>query len=289
LPENWGEVEHAGMVRIAGGDFSFGSDAGYADERPEISMSIGEFWIDLTEVTVAQFADFVKATGYITEAERQGGGAVFRIPQAEELTRLDYPWWEYREGADWRHPQGPDSHAQPNLPVTLVTFDDAQAYAVWLDRELPSEAQWEYAAKAGRRQDSDRDREPRDSQGKPLANFWQGHFPLENTSEDGYLGVAPVGCYAANAFGLYDMVGNVWEQTRDIYTSKYANATDEAEFASAKPTRGMVIKDGSHLCAQDYCVRYRPSAREAHEANLPISHIGFRTVKAVRPWWAIFE
>jgi sulfatase modifying factor 1 len=98
-----------------------------------------------------------------------------------------------------------------------------------------------------------------------LANFWQGHFPLENTSEDGYLGVAPVGCYAANAFGLYDMVGNVWEQTRDIYTSKHANAADEAEFASAKP------------------------AREAHEANLPISHIGFRTVKAMRPWWAIFE
>jgi sulfatase modifying factor 1 len=133
------------------------------------------------------------------------------------------------------------------------------------------------------------DREPRDSQGKPLANFWQGHFPLENTSEDGYLGVAPVGCYAANAFGLYDMVGNVWEQTRDIYTSRHTNAADEAGFASIKPARGMVIKGGSHLCAQDYCVRYRPSAREAHEANLPISHIGFRTVKAVRPWWAIFE
>lgn len=289
MPEGWREDTQAGMVRVAGGEFVFGSEAGYTDERPEQQTAVETFWIDRTEVTVAQFAAFVKATDYVTEAEREGGGAVFRIPQAEELTRLLYPWWEYRQGADWRHPQGPGSHAQPNQPVTLVTFNDASAYAAWLGHELPTEAQWEYAAKAGRTQDPDMDKEPRDNQGQPSANFWQGHFPLQNNLEDGYLGVAPVGCYPANAFGLFDMVGNVWEQTSDVYASRHERGPERVGPVNAKPNRGMVVKGGSHLCAQDYCVRYRPSAREAHEANLPISHIGFRTVKKARAWLDIFD
>lgn len=278
LPAGWGDDPKAGMVRIEDGEFTLGTTAGYADEGPEVRTQVQTFWIDRTEVTVAQFAVFVQATGYVTEAEHEGGGGVFRIPRAEELKRLLYPWWEYRAGASWRHPQGPGSEAQANQPVTLVTLRDAEAYAHWLGRELPSEAEWEYAAKAGV-QDRDIEKEPRDNRGKPRANFWQGHFPLENNQEDGHAGIAPVGCYPGNGFGLFDMVGNVWEQTRDIYTPRHGTAADGADAATAgKPNRGMVIKGGSHLCAQDYCVRYRPSAREAHEANLPMSHIGFRTV-----------
>ena len=288
LPVGWGKDANAGMVWIEGGEFPFGSENGYADERPERLTAIDSFWIDRTEVTVAQFAAFVTATGYVTEAERTGGGAVFRVPQAEELTRLLYPWWEHRSGADWRHPQGPGSSAKPNHPVTLVTYQDAEAYAHWLDHELPSEAEWEYAAKAGQGQNPDMDQEPRDRLGHPQANFWQGHFPRQNNAEDGHVGIAPVGCYPANGFGLFDMVGNVWEQTADVYRPRHGDETSTA-MARAASNRGMVIKGGSHLCAQEYCVRYRPSSREAHEANLAISHTGFRTVSRTRSFWSFFR
>jgi formylglycine-generating enzyme required for sulfatase activity len=162
----------------------------------------------------------------------------------------------------------------------MVTVDVALAYSNWLGRDLPTEDEWEYAAKAGH-QGADLEREPRDKQGKPLANFWQGDFPLLNTREDGYEGVAPVGCYAANSFALYDMVGNVWEQTKDSYTPSH-ELFSPSTANRTEPDRLMVIKGGSYLCGQNFCVRYRPSAREAHEANLPIAHIGFRTVRRER-------
>ena len=278
LPSHWGHDPRAGMVHINGGEFTLGTHLGYEEERPEVSTQVNSFWIDQTEVTVAQFAAFVKATGYVTEAEHEGGGVVFRIPKSEELDQLPYAWWNYLKGANWRHPANPASSARDNHPVTLVTLNDALAYARWLGRDLPTEAEWEYAAKADH-EGNNQEKEPRDTTGKPVANFWQGTFPLTNANEDGHQGLAPVGCYPANGFRLYDMIGNAWEQTRDLYTpghqasSNLTPATDNPD-----PARLMVIKGGSHLCGRDFCVRYRPSARESHEANLPISHTGFRTV-----------
>ncbi len=140
---------------------------------------------------------------------------------------------------------------------------------------MTTEVEWEYAAKA-EQQGANLEKEPRDEKGKPLANFWQGDFPLLNTAEDGYEAIAPVGCYPANAFNLYDMIGNVWEQTKDIYSESHSLVNSAT--SSPLPNKPMVIKGGSYLCGQNFCVRYRPSAREAHEANLPIAHIGFRTV-----------
>ena len=284
LPPKWGQDARAGMVHLAGGQFVLGTQFGYEDERQEANTQVSGFWIDQTEVTVAQFASFVKATGYVTEAEKQGNAAVFKKPTPAEVKAKDYAWWNVINGADWNHPTGPGSTAEPNQPVTLVTLADAQAYAHWLGRELPAEAQWEYAAKAGR-QGKALEKEPRDARGKPAANFCQGTFPSVNTAEDGFIGLAPVGCFPANGFKLYDMVGNAWEQTKDPYIGPHeppASIVRLAGSPAAAPTvaahQAMVVKGGSHLCGRDFCVRYRPSAREAHEANLPTSHIGFRTV-----------
>lgn len=281
LPSNWGKNEHAGMLYINGGEFTLGTSLGYQEESQEIKTKVNSFWIDQTEVTIAQFAAFVKATNYITEAEKEGGGVVFHNPSSEELNQRPYAWWTFKHGANWRHPYQDDTAAKDNQPVTLITYKDALAYANWLGRDLPTEAEWEYAAKAGRQGEA-LEKEPRDKQGKPLANFWQGTFPKENIQEDGYPGLAPVGCFIANPFKLYDMVGNAWEQTKDIYTPSHEPqsppASTDSSDTNSKPDLAMVVKGGSHLCGRDFCVRYRPSAREAHEANLPIAHIGFRTV-----------
>ncbi len=278
LPDNWPSDHKAGMVYLQEGEFILGTTLGYVEERQEIKTRVKGFWIDQTEVSVAQFAVFVKATGYVTESEREGGGLVFRQPSAAELGQRPYAWWNYVKGAYWRHPAGSGSKVKDNEPVTQVTLADAKAYAVWLGHDLPTEAEWEYAAKAGR-QGAELEKEPRDATGKPLANFWQGDFPTQNTVEDGYQGLAPVGCYPANGNNLYDMVGNAWEQTRDVYRESHqANFFQNVSAHNQKADQVMVIKGGSHLCGRDFCVRYRPSAREAHEANLPTSHIGFRTV-----------
>jgi formylglycine-generating enzyme required for sulfatase activity len=288
LPQGWAADRHAGMAWIEAGSFRFGSVRGYPDERPAESgkVRVAGFWIDQTEVTFAQFAAFVQATGYVTEAERQGGAVVFHVPSEEELEQRPLAWWRFVKGADWRHPQGPQSTApMPNLPVTLVTQADALAYARWLGRDLPTEAEWEYAGKAGR-DDAQLDTAPRDGQGKPAANYWQGIFPSFDAAADGHHGLAPVGCYAANAFHLYDMIGNAWEWTRDQYTGprqSHANGDTAAALpaslrAAGRPDQQMVIKGGSFLCSPNYCVRYRASARETQEADLGATHIGFRTV-----------
>ena len=285
LPAGWGSDAHAGMVRVDSGSFIFGSERGYPDERPAQpgATRVKGFWIDRTEVTRAQFAAFVTATGYVTEAERQGAGVVFHVPTADELARRPYAWWTLEQGAQWRTQarRSDDGH----LPVTLVTQADALAYARWLGRDLPTEAEWEYAGKAGR-SDAQLDTAPADANGKPAANYWQGAFPQLDVAADGHAGLAPVGCYAANGFGLYDMIGNVWEWTLDAYTGPrqpHANG-DTAVAATAggsprAPDAAMVIKGGSFLCAPDYCVRYRASARESQERDLAAAHIGFRTVR----------
>ena len=292
LPPRWREDARAGMVRVPSGSFQFGSTRGYPDERPAATtpLPMKGFWIDQTEVTVAQFASFVKASGYVTEAERQGGAVVFHQPDDKELGSRPYAWWTFVSGADWRHPGGPGSVVAPgqqNLPVTFVTEADALAYARWLGRDLPTEQEWEYAGKAGR-EGPELDTAPRGADGRPTANYWQGAFPAFDAKEDGHAGLAPVGCYAANAWGLHDMIGNVWEWTRDGYSGphqSHMNGDTAAAAAQTAPAgtalrtdRPMVIKGGSYLCSPDFCVRYRASARESQEADLATAHIGFRTV-----------
>ncbi|MRW88438.1 SUMF1/EgtB/PvdO family nonheme iron enzyme [Duganella sp. FT80W] len=286
LPPEWGRNPRAGMVKLPDGEFVFGSTRGYQDERPADAqpVKVHGFWIDQTEVTNAQFERFVRATGYVTEAEKEGAGVVFHTPDQQELQRRSYAWWSYVRGASWHNPTGASpAPPPPNQPVIMITEADALAYAHWLGRDLPTEAEWEYAAKAGR-SDAALDAAPVDGAGRPSANYFQGLFPLKDTAQDGHAGLAAVGCYAANPFGLYDMIGNAWEWTKDAYTGPRQphNNGDTAAVAAAagahRPDVPMVIKGGSFLCSPDYCVRYRASARESQEANLGASHIGFRTV-----------
>jgi formylglycine-generating enzyme required for sulfatase activity len=290
LPPAWREAPRAGMVRVRGGEFVMGSDRGYADEVPTgVTTRVSDFWIDRTEVTNAQFAAFVEATGYMTDAEREGGGAVFVPPTDAQGVVASGSWWRFVPGATWRTPGGPGSDlaGRHHHPVLLVTQRDAQAYARWLGRSLPTEAQWEFAAKAGS-DDALLDDAPRAPDGQPVANFWQGAFPYVNHMEDGYAGSAPVGCYGANAYGLHDMIGNAWEWTSDRYRGAHqphGNGDPRvalvAQGQGAHLAQPLVIKGGSYLCAENYCVRYRAAARHPQEANLPTTHVGFRTVLTV--------
>lgn len=258
------------MVWVEGGNFVMGEAARYREEGPAREVEVDGFWISETEVTNAQFAEFVEATGYRTEAERdppqitgappemlKPGSAVFRVPTVDNPS-----WWNWMPGADWRHPNGPGSsiEGRDNDPVVQVTYHDALAYARWAGLSLPTEEQWEFAARAGAAAAP----EPIDAEGKPQANYYQGVFPARDMGTDGYTSRAPVGCFKPNAFGLYDMIGNVWEWT------------------SSEPNEGTpvtVIKGGSFLCASNYCARYRAAARQFQERNLGTDHIGFRVVR----------
>lgn len=267
-------VAQGGMVWVPGGRFTMGADRQYLEEGPEREVAIEGFWIARTEITNAQFARFVAATGYVTLAERpppagsapthEPGSAVFRVPD-----EADPRWWRWVPGAQWRHPGGPrtDIAARPNDPVVQVAYADARAYAAWAGVALPSEAQWEYAALGG----GAGLREPVDALGRPTANYYQGVFPQADLGTDGYRSRAPVGCFAANGFGLHDMIGNVWEWT----------ATDASRPDGSEPAK--VIKGGSYLCADNYCARYRPAARQFQERGLGTDHIGFRVVDNRRP------
>jgi formylglycine-generating enzyme required for sulfatase activity len=282
LPDHWPGAT-AGMVAIAGARFTPGSTHGYAEERPAGPVQVARFFIDRTEVTNAQFATFAKATGYRTMAERAGGSAVFAVPEGAAREE-ENAWWRWVPGADWRHPEGPGSDvaARPHHPVVHIARADALAYARWLGHDLPSEAEWELAARGG----ASDDREPRDRRG-PRANYWQGDFPFTNTREDGYAGTAPVGCFPPNRHGLYDAIGNVWEWTRDDdrtwaeradpRTAPGTSCHASAPHDGAAAGRG-IIKGGSHLCAASYCVRFRAAARHAQEVDMTASHLGFRTV-----------
>lgn len=287
LPAGFAPGDLAGMVHLPAGQIQLGSLAGYPDERPAGGpVRVPAFWMDRTEVTNAQFARFVEATGYVTEAEREGAAAVFRPLPPGKAPQRDGEWWHWVKGANWRQPEGPASavRAQPNEPVVMVTYQDAMVYARWLGRDLPTEAEWEYAAAGGGSPELI-DREPRDVKGRTVANYWQGVFPDINVKEDGYAALAPVGCYAANGFGLVDMIGNVWEFTRDPYTGahqEHGNGDIRPSLVEAGAlTRSgapLVIKGGSFLCASNYCQRYRAAARHPHEADMATSHVGFRTV-----------
>ena len=305
------EGEKSGMVWIAGGSFTMGSDAFRPEEAPEREVRVKGFWIDRHEVTNAQFRRFVEATGYVTLAERgldpaahpglppqllAPGSMVFsppeRLADQADVTR----WWRYVAGADWRHPTGPGSSsvAEDHRPVIHVAFEDAAAYADWLDHDLPTEAEWEFAARGGLEGAGyvwgDQYYDPAAGW---RANTWQGSFPARNEELDGYFGTAPVGCFEPNGYGLFDMAGNVWEYTLDWYLPGHAGGSEDdpvgppeawaAQFGGpAGPMR--VIKGGSFLCAPDFCARYRPAARQHQELGLGASHLGFRTVlRAAEP------
>jgi len=260
------------MVWVPGGSFVMGDGAHYAEEGPPQTVAVEGFWIDTHEVTNAQFAAFVKATGYKTISERDPpklpgappemlvpGSAVFNIPSDD-----DPRWWRWVVGAQWRHPSGPKETivGRDNEPVVQIAYQDAEAYARWVGKELPSEAHWEYAARGG----AVALPEPVDAKGQPQANYYQGVFPVKNLNTDGYIGRAPVGCFKPNGYGLYDMIGNVWEWTRS--SGSRADASEAVN----------IIKGGSYLCAANYCARYRPAARQFQERGLGTDHIGFRLV-----------
>lgn len=280
LPRNWQKQPEAGMVKISGGTFQIGNNQSYPEEQAlyKSERKVTDFWIDATEVTNAQFQSFIDATGYVTEAEQQGEAAVFTPPekQGSELA-----WWSLQKGAYWKQPWGANAtrKIQPNEPVRMVTLKDAIAYANWLGRELPTEEQWEYAAKGFTQQ-----RDVSANMKHLDANVWQGQFPYQNDNKDGYVDVAPVGCFEANGFGLYDMIGNVWEYTNSPFIGTHDDHMGMHQLDNHQsPTfNRYTIKGGSFLCASNYCMRYRASARHAQEIDLGISHVGFRTVKNIK-------
>jgi formylglycine-generating enzyme required for sulfatase activity len=297
-----GNDDTAGMAFIAGGTFRMGSERHEPEERFIHAVRVDGFWIDRHEVTNAQFRQFVEATGYRTLAERgldpgqhrgmsaellAPGSVVFIPPTDVRRGGRITQWWQYVAGANWRQPAGPGStiEGRDNHPVVHIAYEDAFAYARWRGRTLPTEAQWEFAARGGRDGEDDWS-SAFDPDGKPIANTWQGLFPVINTQDDGYAGTAPVGCFKPNGYRLYDMIGNVWEWTSDWYRPGHPREAAEnptgPDFRMMRVAVGQpasrVIKGGSYLCASNYCARYRPAARHAQEVNLSAAHLGFRTV-----------
>jgi len=285
-------------LHIAGGTFQMGSAEYYAEEGPVHAETVAPFWIDRYDVTNAEFARFVAATHYVTDAEKRpnpadypeidkdkltAGGAVFISPKGGVRTMEDpMQWWGFVPGADWRHPDGPDSTivGHDNDPVVQVSYNDALAYAKWAGRELPTEAQYEFAARGGLDGKTYAWGDELTPGGVQQANVWQGTFPTANVVADGFSSRAPVGCFPANGYGLYDMIGNVWKWTSSLYTA--ADAKDEMpEMPMSRTPASRVlrtIKGGSFLCAPNYCRRYRPAARQSQETGFSAAHLGFRTV-----------
>jgi len=292
-----------GMVLISGGKFHMGSDnSDFVEELAAEDVTVTNFCIDQYEVTNAQFAEFVKATGYVTVAERPlsqeqfpdlpdeqrlPGSLVFEIvkPGVKQVSFLS--WWHWQTGASWQHPFGPQSAmaTKENYPVVHIAYEDALAYAKWAGKSLPTEAQWEYAARGGL---DGKTYTWGNQYSEKKANTWQGIFPFFNTKADGYLGIAPVGSFPPNGYGLYDMAGNVWELTLDWFDLGHHNKAHhinptgpKQSFDPKKPTEIAlhVVKGGSYLCAPNYCSRFRPAARESQAPDTGTTHIGFRLVK----------
>jgi sulfatase modifying factor 1 len=283
-----------GMVWIPGGAFLMGSDEFYPEERPVRRVEAAGFWIDVPPVTVAEFRHFVKSTGHVTVAERTPsandypdahpallvpGSLVFNRPP-EPVDLSDHrAWWSYVPGADWQHPEGPgsDIYARARHPVVHVAYADAEAYAAWVGRSLPTEVEWEHAARGGLEGARYAWGDDEFPGGHAMANTWQGEFPWQNLRIDGYEGTSPWNAFAPNGHGLYDMTGNVWEWTRDRFEAVAADPWNDGRDAFPR----HVIKGGSHLCAPSYSLRYRPAARQGETIDTSTSDIGFRCV--VRP------
>ncbi|MCD9087082.1 formylglycine-generating enzyme family protein [Stenotrophomonas sp. SY1] len=298
-----------GMIHLPGGTFTMGSDNHYPEEKPAHKVSVAPFWIDRHAVTNRQFAEFVAATGHVTLAEKPADPADYPGADPELLVPASlvlvpppgpvdksnmYNWWQYVAGANWRHPRGANSSIEDlqEHPVVHVAFADALAFAVWAGKELPSEAEWEYASKGGNDNTEFAWGDELVPEGRYMANTWQGEFPWENHKLDGYEFTAPVGSFPANGFDLYDMIGNVWEWTTDWYQDHgriqkacctLDNPRGGERDASVDPNDTAhiprrVTKGGSHACAPSYCRRYRPAARMAQPVDTSTSHVGFRCI-----------
>jgi formylglycine-generating enzyme required for sulfatase activity len=305
-----GKLPAEGMVWIPGGTFLMGSDRHYPEEAPAHKVAVNGFWMDRHTVTNADFRRFVEATGYVTLAERPANAAdypgakpellepsavVFRKTAGPVDLSDPHNWWTYVRGADWRHPQGPGSNLQGlwKHPVVHVAYEDVDAYAKWAGKELPTEAEWEFAARGGLEGAEYVWGDEFTPGGKSMCNNWQGEFPWQNLRSDGYEWTAPVGSFPPNGYGLYEMAGNVWEWTTDWFQDheKIEHAcctlTDprggDAEQSVDPRTPNLriprkVMKGGSYLCAPNYCRRYRPAARMAQPIDTAIGHLGFRCI-----------
>lgn len=311
----------AGMVWIPGGEFSMGTEDptdmvcggpdAMPDARPVHRVYVDGFWMDATEVTNEQFEKFIRATGYLTVAERRPrpedfpdapaeslvpGSVVFK-PTAGPVALNDHLlWWEYVAGADWQHPGGlgSDLAGRGKYPVIHVAYDDAEAFAKWAGRRLPTEAEWEFAARGGLAGQPYTWGSELKPGGKCMANIYQGHFPAQDTAEDGFRGIAPVAQYAPNGFGLFDMAGNVWEWCQDWYRPDYYGSLKASggtarnprgpvdSFDPAEPgVRKRVQRGGSFLCTDQYCTRYMVGSRGKGELSTGSNHLGFRCVKSL--------
>lgn len=319
-------AEPEGMVWVPGGEFSMGCidprdlpgggpDA-MNDARPLVRVRLDGFWMDKTEVTNAQFARFIEATGYVTVAERVpkaedfpdappenlvAGGVVFTPPENAVLLNNHFQWWAYVPGANWRHPLGPESNLEgkENYPVVHVAFEDAVAYCKWAGKRLPTEAEWEFAARGGKAGEVYSWGNQFRPENKWMANTFQGQFPIRDTAQDGFAGIAPVGQFPENPFGLKDMAGNVWEWCSDWYRADYYNTISEGDSVVLNPqgpsdswdpseegAAKRVHRGGSFLCTDQYCTRYMIGTRGKGEHSTGTNHIGFRCVqnpKSVEP------
>jgi len=296
------------MVWVPSGHFLMGSNDHYPEEAPAHRVHVDGFWIDKYAVTNAQFADFVADTGHVTVAEQApdsndypGANPALMVPASVVFTPPSRPvslqdhlaWWSLVPGADWRHPRGPDSDltGMTNHPVVHVAWADVRAYAAWAGKSLPTEAEWEYAARGGSRGTEYAWGDELTPGGAHMANVWQGEFPMQNLAIDGYEWTASVGSFPPNGYGIFDMIGNVWEWTADLYVTHSdtlqtccgpANSGDAdrpASTSSGNRIPRRVMKGGSFLCAPNYCRRYRPAARMAQEIDTATCHLGFRCVK----------
>jgi formylglycine-generating enzyme required for sulfatase activity len=309
--------KHDGMVWIPAGNFMMGGDNEQArkDEYPKHGVKVNGFYMDATEVTNAQFSEFVKATGYITTAEKDinwdeiksqvppntpkppdsvlKAASLIFVPTKSEVNLNDYSqWWAWTRGANWRHPNGPNSDiiGKDNFPVTHVSWDDAVAYSKWAGKRLPTEAEWEYAARGGLINNSYSWGKTFDEMGASKCNFWQGNFPYLNLNKDGFMGAAPVKSFAPNGYGLYDVAGNVWEWCADLYNNDYYTQLSKTKLAinPKGPTKSYdpdeplitkrVMRGGSFLCNDSYCSGYRVSARMKSSPDSGMEHLGFRCV-----------
>jgi formylglycine-generating enzyme required for sulfatase activity len=305
------------MIALPGGAFTMGSERFYADEAPSRRVQVGPFRIDRTPVTNREFARFVSETGHVTTAEvvpdpadypgmldemAFAGSLVFHRTDTPVDVRDPSQWWSFLAGADWRHPLGPESSLEglEDHPVVHVSFADAEAYAAWAGKTLPTEAEWEYAARGGLEDADYAWGDELAPDGAMLANYWQGLFPFANQLLDGWERTSPIGTYPPNGYGLIDMIGNVWEWTADWYADRSGAAKKGkparsccggAEVDPRGGSRGgsfdpmqevriprKVLKGGSHLCAANYCQRYRPAARHPQMVDSSTSHIGFRCI-----------
>jgi sulfatase modifying factor 1 len=304
---------HGDMVWLPGGTFRMGSDKHYPEEAPVHRVAVDAFWVDRTPVTNREFREFVRATGHITFAEiapdpkdypgalpnmLKPGSLVFNPPKHAVDDMRDWSqWWTFKFGANWKRPYGPRSSLSGlnDHPVVHVAYSDALAYAKWVGKDLPTEAEWEFAARGGLDGAEFSWGDELTPGGKQMANTWQGAFPHENLKLDGYERTSPVTAFPPNGYGVYDMIGNVWEWTSDWYSPGHQADADKACCIPSNPRGGSedasydpcqpeikiprkVLKGGSHLCAPNYCRRYRPAARHAEPVDTSTSHVGFRCV-----------